>query len=77
MKCPYCGEAMAPGRIEADNLLQWIPDGERARGSTRWARAPHGVVLAKYALLAPAAAEAYYCAPCGKVVIDTGEGGAS
>ena len=71
MNCPYCGNGMAAGRIEAENLLQWIPDGEETRGGTKWAKSPNSIVLAKYYLLAPAAAAAYYCRACKKIIIDT------
>ena len=27
MYCPYCKSEMVLGKIEAQNLLQWIPDG--------------------------------------------------
>ena len=71
MNCPYCGNHMALGRIEAENLLQWIPEGERSRGGTKWAKSPNSIVLAKYYLIAPAAVEAYYCGKCRKIVIET------
>ena len=70
MKCPYCNKEMRLGQIQADNLLSWTPDGERASGGTRWARSPNSIVLAKYFLLVPAAVDAYYCEQCKKIVID-------
>lgn len=70
MNCPYCGNDMVSGRIEAHNLLQWIPDGERAGGFTKWAKSPHSIVLSEYYLLAPAVVPAYYCGKCRKIVID-------
>ena len=62
---------MALGRIEAENVLQWIPEGERSRGGTKWAKSPNSIVLAKYYLIAPAAVEAYCCGKCRKIVIET------
>lgn len=54
MKCPYCGNEMRLGQIEADNLLSWKPDGETSFGVTRWSKSPNSIVLAKYYVLAPA-----------------------
>lgn len=70
INCPYCRNGMDSGRIEAHNLLQWIPDGERTDGFTKWAKSLHSIVLAEYYLLAPAAVPAYYCGKCKKIVID-------
>jgi len=70
MKCPYCEKDMRPGSIGADNLLSWMPEGERATGGTRWAKSPNSIVLAKYYLLSPAAVQAFYCPDCKKIVID-------
>lgn len=70
MKCPYCEKEMTLGRIEAHELLQWIPSDDYARGSTVWAKAPRGIVLAKYFMLAPAEVEAFLCSECQKIVID-------
>lgn len=72
MKCPYCGKEMQLGRICADNLLSWTPDGESASGATRWSKSPNSIVLAKYYLLAPASVDAFYCEDCKKIVIDAG-----
>ena len=70
MKCPYCEKLMRTGRIEANNLLQWIPDGNRARGATLWARASKGIVLANFCGIVPATVDACYCPECRKIVID-------
>lgn len=70
MNCPYCGKEMRLGQICAGNLLTWTPDGEHARGGTRWAKSPNSIVLAKYYLLTQAAVDAYYCEECKKIVID-------
>ena len=74
MKCPYCYKEMMIGQINADNLLSWTPEGESARGGTRWAKSPNSIVLARYYLLAPASVDAYYCEVCKKIVIDVAEG---
>ena len=70
MYCPYCNSAMVLGKIEAQNLLQWIPDGEQTKGSTVWAKNPHSIVLSNYYLFCPAAVTAFYCSKCKKIVID-------
>ena len=73
MKCPYCGNEMRFGRIKADQLLSWTPDGEYDRGVTRWSKSPNSVVLAKYYGLMAAIVHAYYCEYCKKIVIDLEE----
>ena len=70
MLCPYCNAKMKLGQIEADNLLSWKPDDERASGGTRWARSPNSIILAKYFLLSPASVDAFYCMDCKKIIID-------
>jgi|InofroStandDraft_1065614.scaffolds.fasta_scaffold24915_2 hypothetical protein len=70
MYCPYCKGAMALGRIEAQSLLQWIPDDEQTKGSTLWAKSPRSIILSNYFLFYPAAVSAFYCSKCKKVVID-------
>ena len=68
MYCPYCKSEMVLGKIEAQNLLQWIPDGEQTKGSTLWAKSPHSIVLSNYYLFYPAAVTAFYCSKCKKIV---------
>lgn len=70
MKCPYCNSVMRLGSIQADNLLSWTPDGESPKGSTRWAKSPNSIVLAKYFMLAPAVIDAFYCPDCQKIIIN-------
>lgn len=70
MECPYCKKEMQPGSIDVYDTLSWSPEGKTRKGTTKYAVAEKGIVLAKYALLFPASKEAYYCPSCKKIMID-------
>lgn len=70
MNCPYCNNEMKRGYISAYNRLSWTPEGEIARGATKWAKSPNSILLADYFLIGAAKVNAYYCNRCKKIIID-------
>lgn len=70
MNCPYCNNEMKRGYISAYNRLSWTPEGEIARGATKWAQSPNSILLAEYFLVGAAKVNAHYCNSCKKIVID-------
>lgn len=63
MICPYCQREMRRGELTADGGrgITWWPSDDPS-----WNRA----IVAKSTLL-PSKAEAYYCEPCRKIILDT------
>lgn len=70
MNCPYCNSEMKHGYISAYNRLCWTPEGETARGATKWARSQNSVMLAEYYFFGAATVNSYHCAMCKKIIID-------
>lgn len=70
MLCPYCNKGMKKGYISAYNRLCWTPEGETARGATKWARSQNSIMLAEYYFVAAATVNADYCGNCKKITID-------
>lgn len=70
MECPYCNRSMSPGSIDVYDTLSWSPEGETRKGSTLFAIARNGILLAKYYLLVPASKDAFYCKYCKKIIMD-------
>ena len=67
MNCPYCGSRMEPGRIEAQQSLNFLLRGEK---SSIWRFSKQGIVLAQAGLFSNGVVHGYYCAPCGKIIFN-------
>lgn len=50
MNCPICGITIESGYISAYNRLCWTPEGEIAKGVTKWAKSENSIVLAEFFL---------------------------
>jgi len=67
MKCPFCGQEMAEGRICCgDRPIDWIPDGET--GSLfEFIKPEKGVRINP---MFSSGAFAYRCEACRKIIVD-------
>ena len=70
MNCPYCNREMEKGYISAYNRLCLTPDGETARGATKWSKSQNSIMLAEYFFFGAATVNADYCTNCKKIIID-------
>lgn len=72
MKCPYCSEEMQKGRIvSGDFRLHWLKEGER---NTIWRYSDKGLRLGEWSWFKAAQTDAFFCEPCGKIIVDLREG---
>lgn len=71
MNCPICGITIESGYISAYNRLCWTPDGEIAKGVTKWAKSENSIVLAEFLFVCAATVKTYHCSHCKKIFIDT------
>lgn len=74
MQCPYCGEEMTAGLIQAysqSRALKWFSNEDKKKDSfASWFRGANGMPIGKADILYGARVECCYCEHCRKMVID-------
>ena len=72
MDCPYCGKTMQSGRIVGNDFrLHWLREGER---DSIWRFSDKGIRLGERSWFKTAQTDAFYCEPCGIIIVDLREG---